>query len=76
MLSINSQNSLVVINNHISVKTAAEYSGYSQQYLRRLLRNSKLTGIKIGQTWLIDKAALEIYLQKVSDAVDRRFGPH
>ena len=33
-----------VLNSHISVLTAASYSGYSTQYLRRLLRTSKLTG--------------------------------
>jgi len=34
----------VVVNNHISVKVAAEFSGYSLQYLRRLLRYGKLDG--------------------------------
>jgi hypothetical protein len=37
-----------VLNNHISVQVAAECSGYSLQYLQRLLRNGKLGGIKIG----------------------------
>jgi len=65
----------VIVNNHISVQAAAEFSGYSLQYLRRLLRCSKLAGLKIGQVWLIDKAAFEAYLEKVSMATDRRFGP-
>jgi len=34
----------VVVNNHISGKVAAEFSGYSRQYLRRLLRCGKLDG--------------------------------
>ena len=39
----------VVLEKHISVKAAAEFSGYSIQYLRRLLRDGRLEGIKIGQ---------------------------
>jgi len=66
---------LVVINNHITVQVAAEYSGNSLQYIRRLLRTSKLAGIKIGQVWLIEKAAFEAYLEKAIQTVDRRFGP-
>ena len=47
----------VVVEKHISVKAAAEFSGYSIQYLRRLLRNDRLEGIKIGQVWLIKLAS-------------------
>jgi len=64
-----------VLNNHISVYAAAEFSGYSLQYLRRLLRYGKLEGLKIGQVWLIEKTALEEYLEKSVQATDRRFGP-
>ena len=64
-----------VLYNHISVQVAASYSGYSLQYLRRLLRNSRLEGIKIGQMWLVDKAALDLYIERCQDATDQRFGP-
>jgi excisionase family DNA binding protein len=65
----------VVLSNHISVQTAADFSGYSLQYIRRLLRCGKLSGLKIGQAWLIDKAPFEDYLEKAFQAKDRRFGP-
>ena len=64
-----------VLNNHISVQVAASYSGYNLQYLRRLLRNGKLEGIKIGQLWLVDKDALDSDIQQALDATDQRFGP-
>jgi hypothetical protein len=48
MVSSNPTN-LFVLNNHISVKAAALFSGYSLQYLRRMLRTGKLNGVKIGQ---------------------------
>ena len=74
MLSFNRTFPLV-LNNLISIKVAAEYSGYSLQYIRRLLRTGKLSGLKVGQVWLIDKTAFEAYLEKVYQASDQRFGP-
>jgi hypothetical protein len=51
-----------VFNNYISVKAAAYQSGYNTQYLRRLQRDAKLTGMKLGQTWLLDKPPFGTYL--------------
>ena len=63
-----------VLENCISVKSASEYSGYSQQYLRRLLRAGRLSGIKIGQVWLIDKFVLDAYIENSKNVKDLRFG--
>jgi excisionase family DNA binding protein len=63
------------ITNHLPVSPAAELTGYSEQYLRRMLREGKIIGIKIGQVWLIDMACLQAYLDHATDAIDRRFGP-
>jgi len=75
MISTIETNSPQVLNNHISVQVASSYSGYSLQYLRRLLRGKKLEGIKIGQMWLVDKAALDLYTEQAQDSTDQRFGP-
>ena len=75
MVYLNSQTIPVVVNNHSSVMTGADFSGYNLQYLRRLLRSGKLEGLKIGQVRLIDKSAFEKYLEKAFQATDRRFGP-
>ena len=64
-----------VVNNHISVKVAAEFSGYSLQYLRRLLRAGKLAGLKLGQIWLIQMESFEVYLVNAKSSKDHRFGP-
>ena len=64
----------IVFNNCISVKAAAFISGYNMQYLRRLLRNGRLTGMKLGQTWLIDKGTFEVYLENANRTQDKRFG--
>ena len=65
----------IVMERHISVKAAAELSGYSIQYLRRLLRNGRLEGTKIGQVWLIKMASFESYLRHGQMLRDRRHGP-
>jgi len=65
----------IVFNNCISIKTAAFHSGYNVQYLHRLLRDGRLPGMKLGQTWLIDKRTFEGYLEKANHTQDKRFGP-
>ena len=65
----------IVFNNCISVKGASFHSGYNEQYLRRLLRDSRLAGMKLGQTWLLDKRAFETYLENANLVKDKRFGP-
>ena len=65
-----------VLNNLISVKSAAEFSGYSLQYLRRLMRMGKLDGLKLGQIWLIQMESFEKYLAKSQSSKDLRFGPN
>jgi excisionase family DNA binding protein len=65
----------VVLEKHISVKAAAEFSGYSIQYLRRLLRAGQLEGTKIGQVWLIKLTSLETYARNGQMVGDRRHGP-
>jgi hypothetical protein len=65
----------ILFNNCITVKDAANHSGYNIQYLRRILRSGALNGCKIGQMWLIEMDALEAYLQDVKTTSDRRCGP-
>ena len=64
----------IVLTNHISVKSASLYSGYNIQYIRRLLRDGFLSGLKVGQLWLIDKTKFDIYLEKTINSDDNRFG--
>jgi hypothetical protein len=65
----------IVLEKHISVRAAAEFSGCSIQYLRRLLRTGQLDGIKIGQVWLIKLASLVAYSRRADCMGDGRCGP-
>jgi len=64
-----------VLDNLITVQTAAEILGYNIQYLRRLLRTGKLDAVKIGQLWLIQLTSLETYLLHNTMTGDHRCGP-
>ena len=66
---------LFFLKTHLTVRVAAENSGYNPQYLRRLLRIGKLEGDKIGQVWLINKDAFEAYFEGAIQSKDQRFGP-
>ena len=68
-------NSNLLINNHTSVKDASTHSGYSKQYIRRLLRLDRLSGIKIGQVWLVEIDSLNDYLNHALKSLDQRFSP-
>jgi excisionase family DNA binding protein len=65
----------LVLDNHMSIQAAAEYSGYNLQYLRRIVRKGEVEGVKIGQVWLVDLASLDAYLKRVQSTNDRRYGP-
>jgi excisionase family DNA binding protein len=64
-----------VLDNHMSIQAAAEYSGYNENYLRRLAKAGAIKAIKIGQMWLVTIDSLNAYLKSVQSADDRRFGP-
>jgi excisionase family DNA binding protein len=63
------------LETYLTVQIAAELSGYNAQYLWRLLRDRKLEGDKIGQTWLIKRSSFDEYVGYTKDTADRRFGP-
>lgn len=63
------------VRTYISVKDACKLSGYKEQYLRRLLRQKKLSRKKIGQVWLIEVSSLQSYLLLADHLEDKRHGP-
>jgi excisionase family DNA binding protein len=63
------------LGEYITVKTAAEISGYNQQYIRRLLRENTFRSKRLGQLWLIDQKDFIKYLNEARKSNDKRFGP-
>ncbi len=72
-MAINNLISPLKFNNLLSERTANLYASYSQQFLHRLLRFGILSGVKVGQVWLIDKESLDIYLNKALYSTEKRF---
>jgi len=81
MFVLNDPNSLnldptgIVNDKYLTVQAARRLTGYNSQYLRRLLRNGRLSGIRAGQTWLILLDSLEAYLSQAEKRGDQRCGP-
>lgn len=54
----------------ISLREAAELSGLSTSFLRRLVSQGELLGMKVGRNWVTTEQAVREYLAR-----DRRPGP-
>jgi excisionase family DNA binding protein len=48
----------------ISVTEASEIGGLTTSYIRRLLREGTIEGVKIGRNWLTTEEAIREYLSK------------
>lgn len=55
--------------NILSVYEAAELLGLSKQYIRRLLKQKKLTGIRVGKTWIIPIETINKYKEMRKDHI-------
>ena len=47
----------------ITLREAAEYCDYSQEYLSLLARKGRLAAVKIGKDWMTTKEAVEEYIE-------------
>ena len=54
----------------ISVSEACEISGFTPSYIRRLLRNNIIRGVKLGRDWYLTEEVIRDYLK-----TERRPGP-
>ena len=51
-------------NNYISLREAAKYCSYSQDYLKLRARQGKFRAVKIGRNWVTTKEWLKDYLRQ------------
>jgi excisionase family DNA binding protein len=52
------------LNEFISTKEAAEKLKYHVEHVRRMRREGSIEGVKIGQTWLVRRTALDGYMKR------------
>ena len=60
---------------YLPVRSAADISGYNEQYIRRLLREEVFLSTRIGQIWMINQDSFLEYLDNARQSKDKRFGP-
>ena len=65
------------VRDFMSITKAVHYSGYSEQYLRRLVRRGVIHAIKFGHIWMVNVESLKTYLEKTRrlGVEDSRYGP-
>ncbi|HVX90801.1 MAG TPA: helix-turn-helix domain-containing protein, partial [Candidatus Paceibacterota bacterium] len=54
---------LLLEKNLISTKSASSLSGYSADYLSRLVRAGKIVGVKVGRAWYVDTISLASFIE-------------
>jgi excisionase family DNA binding protein len=59
---------------YITVKKAAEISGYHPDHLRVLIREGRIEADKFGPVWAIDRESLLAFLKDRQEAGEKR-GP-
>lgn len=47
-----------------TIQEASEETGYNPEHLRRLIRQGKIDGAKVGTFWLVRMDSLRDYLKK------------
>lgn len=62
----------------ISVKQAADLSGYDIRYLQRLLRQGRIKSEKLPgmREWLVDKLSLQNYVKQMKQLGADKFNPY
>lgn len=48
----------------MTVKEAAQYAGCSEQWIRKLIAENKLSAKRHGAAWVVSKASVDKYLAK------------
>lgn len=57
----------------VSVREAAQISGYSLPYVQKLARTGRVKAKRVGPIFLIDQASLQAYLDEVRALGTQRF---
>lgn len=59
----------------MTVRKAAEWSGYNADYLRDLIGLGKILAIKDEGRWKVSRQSLLAYLEMAEERGDKRWGP-
>ena len=61
---------------YVSVTEAAEITGYSEQYIRRLLRKGRIQAVKKGPMYWVELESLKEYKREMDVLGPDKFNPY
>jgi len=59
----------------ITSAEASELTNYHVKYIRRLVKEGKIAGVKRGRDWWIDKASVEAYVNEMKQLGSAKHDP-
>ncbi len=59
----------------LSLRQAAEISGYHPDYLRDMIRQGEIKGRNLVFFWQVERSSLEAFSKQTHSHRDRRWGP-
>ena len=75
MLTINHERIIIDGMEYVSVEEASQITGYSEQYIRRLLRQGKVKAEKKGSMWWVEMESLEAYKHEMDSLGSDKYSP-
>jgi excisionase family DNA binding protein len=60
---------------YVSVEEAAQITGYSEQYIRRLLRKQRVNAVKKGPMYWIELESLKAYKREMDVLGREKYDP-
>lgn len=63
------------IDGWITTRAAAELSGYTVVYIRRLIRRGQIEATRAGRDWLVNRSSLLAYRARMEALGTRKYIP-
>lgn len=63
----------MTLEDYITVQEAARIAKYSVTHMRRLVVAGRITGLKVGRDWLVEREALAAYVTEVKALGNQKF---
>jgi excisionase family DNA binding protein len=59
----------------ITTAEAAELTGYHPVHIRRLMREGLIEGKKFGRDWMVNRASVQAYIDKMQELGPAKYDP-
>ena len=59
----------------VTTKEASNLTGYTPAYFRQLIARGRLSGIKVGRDWILNRAEVLAYAEKMKQLGSEKYNP-